>query len=185
MVAMTVCTLSNPSQVQAVTPLEATSDLVNLCSLASPEVPQDFQEDGSSYHYQRRQAIHSVYEAPLRNLDEALLDFDRVTGLMTISGFRRYQARSGAPAIRFRNECILSFEFEEERAHDVVTKIRMGTAELRIGFLVAAHDDYDVQYCDVDGTDERESELVVDLLYARLVDLEGDADSEVLGIYQI
>ncbi len=169
----------------AVTPVEEREELVDLCNFGPPEAEGDDGKEQRSYHDRRRVLVHQVYETPLPALDDGLMGYDRVTGLLTISGFRTYRPHPEGPAIRFRNECILGFEFDEEKAHDVMAQLQMGTVEVRIGYQLVARQDYDVDFCpDGDKADHRA--MVVDLLYAQLVDVEqsSDGDPRVLGTYQ-
>lgn len=154
----------------AATPLEEAEQLSGLCELGAPDVGED--EDDAEYHRRRREAIHRVYETSLPELDGDLVRYDRVGGLMTISGFRTYRPESGGPAIQFRNECLLSFEVGEKEAHDLMAQLQMGTVEVEIGYTPIARRDYDWDFCPVgdDGT----GRLQVELLYARLVDTERD-----------
>lgn len=182
-IAVLSCTLCMVNQAGATTPMERAEDLRLLCSLATAEAPEDVGDEDGEYHRQRRHAIHQVYETTLVELDETALDYDRVTGLLTISAFRQYQPRSGAPGIRFRNECTLSFEFEEERAHDLIAQLGLGTVELRIAYLLAAHDDYELSFCESQAEGD-DSELIVDLLYARLIETDLEGEENIVGDYQ-
>ena len=175
-----------PQLAQAATPLESTSELVDLCDYGAPEIETDDAEVRDSYHDRRRSAIYNLYETSLPTLDEEVVRFDRISGLMILSGFRGYRPRSGAPAIRFRNECIVSFELEdEEAAHDIKARLRMGTVQVRIGYMLVARQDYDIDYCP-DDDDDHSRELKVDLLYARLIDTEESetSDRAVIDTYK-
>ena len=160
---------------------EESGELERVCRFAQarPDLPEEGIE---AYHRSRREMVHQVYETRLVGLDESVLDYDRLTGLLTMSGFRNYPVEGGRLRIGLRNACILGFEFEEERAHDVIAKVAMGRVELEIGFLLAGHDDFEFTYCVVGP--EGEEELVVDLLYARLLDREAEGEARVLGRYQ-
>lgn len=170
----------------AAVPLEEKQDLVDLCELGSATWEAEDSKEHGRYHERRREAIYKVYESALPVMDEGLLRYDRVTGMLTISGFREYQPRSGAPAIRFRNECFLSFEFSEEQAHDLMAQIRMGTVEVRVGYQLVARDDYDEDFCPASDSEDSPDQLRVHLLYARLIDREGGDNEEprVIDTYQ-
>lgn len=168
----------------AATPLYETDEMIELCELGAPDRVTDDPDERARYHQERRRAVYDVYETPLVDLDAALLRYDRVAGLLTLSGFRQYQPRRGAPEIRIRNECILSFVLDEEEVHDLMTQIQMGTAEIRIGYHLAARSDYDAHFCPSDD-DGNQRQLEVDLLYAQLVDTESSAseDDEIIDTY--
>lgn len=174
------------STAQAATPLESTEELVDLCDHGPPEPESGDAEERDRYHERRQEAIYGLYETSLPTLDDEVVRFDRISGLMILSGFRGYQPRNGAPGIRFRNECILSFELDdEETAHDIMARLRMGTVEVRIGYMLVARQDYEVDYCPEDD-EEGSRELEVDLLYARLVDTEQSesSDEAVIDTYE-
>lgn len=182
--AAAIATVTASSTALAATPLEEGDDLVELCELGAPALEAEEPAVHAQYHERRRQAVHQVYESTLPVKDEGLLRYDRVTGLLTVSGFREYQPTPGAPAIRFRNECFLSFEFDEEQAHDRMAQIRMGTVEVRIGYQVVARKDYDEHFCPAAEEDDGPAQLQVHLLYARLIDKERGGQERVIDTYQ-
>lgn len=166
-------------QVEAATPVDEAQDLNELCALGPPKGADEAGEI-ISYHKQRRAAVHGVYETELQGLDEGLFRYDRVSGLLTLSGFRTFEPLPGGPSIRFRNECILSFEMDEDQALDLLARVAMGTAHLRIGFLLAAHEDYDTNFCP---NQPEGPQLQVDLLYAEIIESDG-GEAQVIDTYQ-
>lgn len=169
----------------AQTPVDSAEELAQICRLSTPDIDGVSAEMRDRYHRQRREVTHRVYETSLGRIDSELLGYDRVSGLLTLSGFRTHRPHDDGPAIRFRNECIPSFEVQDEQAHDLKARLQMGTVEVRIGFSVAAHTDWNIEFCS-SGNDGKTPELHVDLLYARLVDTErSEADGgEVIDIYR-
>ncbi len=170
----------------AATPIAEPEELERLCGLGSATIDTDDPEEHAEYHQARRSAVYEIYETPLPNLDPGLLGYDRVTGVLTISGFRTYRPQNEGPSVRIRNECIIGFEFDEEQANDLIAQFRMGTVEVRIGYQVAARSDYETDFCPAeDGKDDEDaSHLKVDLLYAQLVDRERGGDSgEVIDTF--
>ncbi len=173
-------------QAGAVTTVETVEELDELCALGAPTVESDDVEKQREYHQQRRRAVHQVYEVALPELDEDLMDYDRVSGLLTLSGFAGYRPPGGGPLIRLRNPTMPRFDVDEQRAHDLMAKIRMGTVQARIGFTPAAREDYELEFCtDGDGA-QPDPELHVDLLYVRLVDRERGSEEggKIIANYQ-
>ena len=146
----------------------------DLCALSSPSIESQKQDEVAHYHHERREAIYGVHETGLPNLNPELFRYDQVSGLLTISGFREYQPRPGAPSLRIRNQCIVSFVVDEEEAHDLLAQLHLGTVTVRVGYLVAAHEDYEVDFCPE--VDDEYRHLLVDLLYVQLVDQERRVD---------
>lgn len=160
---------------------EERPSLDELCLHGAPLPEAGLESEAREYHQRRRELVHQVHETRLLDLESGLLDYDRVTGVLSVSGFREYPIPFSEKRISFRNGCILRFELEEARARDVITQLEMGTAQIEIGFVVAAYDDFALHYCpEVDGV----AQLQVDLLYARLVDLDGGEEDRILGHYQ-
>lgn len=172
--------LLSATALEAATPVESAADLVELCELGAPEV-EDESVETRDYHERRRRALYRIYETTVSSTEIDSMDYDRVSGLFTVSGFARRRPFGRGPSIEFRNQSVLKFEFDERRAHDLMAQLRMGTVQLRVGFAPAAHDDYDTDFC-VDGDSSRR--LETDLLYARLVDAERGEGGEVLDTYR-
>lgn len=169
----------------AATPVESVQELDRLCQLGSPQPDTDDVDKQREYHEERRQAVHQVYEVALPQLHDEVMDYDRVSGLLMISGFGAYRPHSAGPAIRFRNPTMPRFDIEEQQAHDLMAQIRMGTVQVRIGFIPAARIDYDRNFCPETDRTDPEHQLEVDLLYVRLVDRERSRDSggELIDTY--
>lgn len=153
-------------------------ELNELCTLSAPESSSPAQDEQERYHRQRRRLVHQVHEVEIRGIDESFLDYDRVTGLLTINGFRAFVLGGQSPEIGLRNQCVVGFEVEEQEALDLMAQLALGAVRLEVGFLLAAHDDYEAEFCV--STDGGWPRLMVDLLYARLRTMEG----EVLSAFQ-
>ncbi|RAL21691.1 hypothetical protein DL240_12620 [Lujinxingia litoralis] len=125
-------------------------------------------EASGRYYDARRQAVHRIYEIDLFGVEEASLGYDRVSGLLSVSGFRYHPVVGASDTLRFRNECVLYFELSESQAADVMTRAAMGEVFLRAQVLLGAHDDYEVNFCGRSAEGPRVVE--VDLLSADLVD---------------
>ncbi len=169
------------SEASAQEVLRSAEDFEELCAVSRAETPEAWEGSPTEYHDHRRRAVHNIYETSLRLEGETLLEYDRVSGLMQISGFRRHQPLASGVEIRFRNECILSFEMSEEEAQNMIDQVALGGVELEIQFMPAAYDDYEASYCEESEGGKRE--LVVELLLGRLVD-RSEETSEILGEYR-
>lgn len=156
-------------------------DLNELCAHSAPESPSTDREEQESYHQQRRRLVHQIHKVTIEGVDESLVDYDRVTGLLTINGFRAFVPGGQSTEIGLRNQCIVGFEVQEQEAPDVMAQLVLGAAKLEIGFLLAAHDDFEAEFCVT--TDGGWPRVMVDLLYARLLSQE-DGQERSVAAYQ-
>ncbi|RVU44154.1 hypothetical protein EA187_11445 [Lujinxingia sediminis] len=135
-------------------------------------------EAHTRYYEARRDVVHRLYELDIYGVDESSLGYDRVSGLLSVSGFRYHPVVGAGDTLRFRNECVLYFEVGEDQVEDVMTRAAMGEVFLRVEVLLAAHDDYEQTFC---GEGEDGQRVVTsDLLRAALV----DASEGVLATYR-
>ncbi|TXD38585.1 hypothetical protein FRC98_06805 [Lujinxingia vulgaris] len=181
------------------------SELDAICAYSAPQMPQDAtlkeaaaeelqteaadpgeargegrcpDEAHTHYYQERREIVHRLYELDIYGVDASSLGYDRVSGLLSVSGFRYHPVVGASDTLRFRNECVLYFEVDEDQVEDVMTRAAMGEVFLRVEVLLAAHDDYERAFC---GEGEEGQRVVEgDLLRAELV----DASEGVLATYR-
>lgn len=157
------------------------TDLKALC-VFGPPASGDEEMGRTEYHRHRRELVYQVHETQLREVDPALMDYDHVTGLLTISGFREYRLPDAEMTLAFQNGCTLQFEYDEARAHDIMAQIAMGTIRLEMGFLLGAVERFETDYCPQ--RDDGGRQLDVELLFARLIEIDARKEEQVVGWYQ-
>lgn len=188
-----ICAYSSPKVPEMATGTDGEGALDATSSeLASAEADRDevYRDEGGGaerrcpdeahtrYYEARREVVHRLYELDIYGVDESSLGYDRVSGLLSVSGFRYHPVVGAGDTLRFRNECVLYFEVGEDQVEDVMTRAAMGEVFLRVEVLLAAHDDYEETFCGAGEDGQRVVES--DLLRAELV----DATEGVLATYR-
>ncbi len=190
---------------KAVQPLEGPDDVDGICRYSDPQYKGESQRSSeansarASHDYQtaRRAMAQKVVEVNVTAEQLAMIGYDQVTGVLSISGFRDYPLFSGRHFLRLREGCALHFEVDEELARDWTARVRMGGAGLKVGFMLSAHDNYEQAFCenqkqettqvhssdvatkdDVSGAETSvagpvRQVVLADLLYATLIDADG------------
>ncbi|MFU8803338.1 MAG: hypothetical protein ACNA8W_05975 [Bradymonadaceae bacterium] len=173
-------------------PLKGASDFETLCRHSEPVSTRSADADEtatrSTYQRDRRRLVQATYEVVLPSLEDSVLGYDRVTGVLSVSGFKDHSLVEGRYHLRFREACGLYFEMDEGRARDLVTRAQLGGVSLKVGFHLDPHDDYDRPICVQEAVESESAEqesrertiIRVDLLYARLV----EPDGTVLASFQ-
>lgn len=197
-IATIAVVLGSVCPAKAVQPLDGPDDIDGICQYSNPQykvVSGGGSEAGngrSSHDYQsaRRTMAQKVMEITVSAEQLALIGYDHITGLLSISGFRDYPLFSGRHFLRLREGGALHFEVDEELARDWTARVRMGGAGLKIGFMLSAHDDYEQAFCEAQKGDSNQSVaggaetgvtgplrqvVLADLLYATLIDADGKA----------
>src|SRR5690554_4395989 len=195
-IAMFAVVVGSVCPAKAVQPLKGPDDIDEICRYSDPKFTDASQvgstgDSGSrSHEYQsaRRTMAQKVMEVTISAEQIALIGYDHITGLLSVSGFRDYPLFSGSHYLRFREGCALHFELDEKSASDWTARVRMGGAGLKIGFMLNAHDDYEKAFCEAPKADAIQTEVgdvgvtagdsqrqivLADLLYATLVDANG------------
>ncbi|TXD31722.1 hypothetical protein FRC96_20675 [Lujinxingia vulgaris] len=187
-----ICAYSSPNMPEMTTGTDgegahdaASSEMTTSSELVSAEADRGEgaerrcpDEAHTRYYEARREVVHRLYELDIYGVDESSLGYDRVSGLLSVSGFRYHPVVGAGDTLRFRNECVLYFEVGEEQVEDVMTRAAMGEVFLRVEVLLAAHDDYEQTFCEAGEDGQRVVES--DLLRAELV----DASDGVLATYR-
>lgn len=162
-------------------PLRTSSDLDALCRHSDASAPGDETPVGT-YDQDRRKLLQTTWEVVVPALEGSVLGYDRVTGILTVGGFKDHQLFDGRYHLRMREGCALHFELDGDRADDVVTRAQLGGVSLKFGFHLDPHDDHDRPICGedrsatVDGGDEEgfvPTLVHIDLLYAQLIESDG------------
>ncbi|MBA2663527.1 MAG: hypothetical protein H0U74_14660 [Bradymonadaceae bacterium] len=194
--ALLVTMTSAATRVEAAEPIRSGHDVDEICRFSAP-ISQDVGEDEArarrAYQLNRRRLAQEVMEITVPSMHLAIIGYDRVTGVLSVSGLRDKALFEGQHFLRFREGCVLHFDVSEERARDLIARSQLGSIGLRIGFLLGAHDDYDKPFCaseaatatesasaQVEAQVEAKTVLLADLLYAHLV----ESDGQALATYQ-
>lgn len=188
--ALAAAQQSRPSPTEAV---RRPSQLEHLCRYSRPTL-ELVSSDGSAeleqarrtYHEERQRLLKVVREfrIPLERL--GVVHYDRVMGVLTVSGVRDLDLFGGAYRLRLRQGCALQFELGDEQARDVMAQNAVGGLRLDLAVVAAARGDYERAVCLTpeslgQGTEGGlRATVETDLAWANVVDASGN----VLASYQ-
>lgn len=181
----------------------SSKDLEQLCLFSSPLVPPRADSclasgDRKKYYSERRRLTTEVVELSIPARDISTLNYDHVSEMLSITTRHGLPIYGDSAILRLRGQEDIQFRVSEANVEDLQRRFSRSEVELRVGVLVAAHNDYDYEFCRLEtiGGGERAGDehshknqtraprrllLEADVMYAQIVSESGD---RVFAVYQ-